>query len=243
MTAPGSLLSVSDLALTRSAGSWRFELELDQLTLESGAQRALVGPSGCGKSTLLDLLALALEPSRVGYFTLQERRRQRGNHDIAALWRDKPSRLGDVRGRCIGYVLQQGGLLPFLTVRNNILLPATLMGEDAAEFCIALSEALSIHHLLDKRPPALSVGERQRVGIARALIHRPSVIFADEPTASVDTANADNIASLLVKMAEMVGAAMVIATHDLALVERLHLDPLALNMSALPNGTRSQFHG
>jgi len=240
VTGQGGLLSVADLCFERCTAHWRFGLHLDELTVMPGEHRALVGPSGCGKSTLLDLLALALEPGTVGRFRLSVGAE---DHDIGAIWRQRPASLADLRGNHMGYVLQQGGLLPFLTVRDNIMLPARLQNREDPDFCAFLAGHLGIDVLLDKRPSALSVGERQRVGIARALIHRPALLFADEPTASVDAANAEGIARLLVDMAAVVGAAMIVATHDMALVSRLKLDPLGLTMTRREDGMSSAFSG
>jgi putative ABC transport system ATP-binding protein len=235
-----SLLSVTDLGFARQTAHWQFNLHLTELTLHPGEHRALVGPSGCGKSTLLDLLALALKPRNVGRFRLTV---GANDHDLDTIWRQSPNRLADLRGRFMGYVLQQGGLLPFLTVRENILLPARLQNVVDTGFCIQLAEQLGIDDLLEKRPVTLSVGERQRVGIARALVHRPAILFADEPTASVDAANAEGIAELLIQMADVAGAAMIVATHDLTLVARLNLNPLDLNMTRRDNGMTSTFCG
>ena len=181
----------------------------------------LVGPSGCGKSTLLDLLALVLAPDAAETFDLE----LSGTvSDIAALWRQgRQNQLAQLRSQYLGYVLQAGGLLGFLDVRRNIGLSRALLGlaEDAT--VQRLAERLEIADQLDKLPAALSVGQRQRVSIARALAHAPAIVLADEPTASLDPVNAERVMQLLVAQAEEQGACIVVATHDEALVRRVGL--------------------
>jgi putative ABC transport system ATP-binding protein len=111
-------------------------------------------------------------------------------------------------------VLQTGGLLPFLTARENIALSCRLLGTDPAGIIERLAERLGIAAQLDKHPGQLSVGERQRVAIARAMAHRPSVLLADEPTASVDPVNAAAILDLLLELVRQAGVTAVIASHD-----------------------------
>lgn len=238
----GVVLRASNLRFSRSTPSSRFELVLHRMTLRRGAQCALVGPSGCGKTTLLDILALALQPRTGESFTLHARPGEPDcTIDLLAAWRHSPDLVAGLRGANFGYVLQQGGLLPFMSVRQNVLLPARLSGCVDDTYCDALLDRLGVAALQHKRPTQLSLGERQRVGIARALIHRPAVIFADEPTASVDPANGERIAQLFLELVEEAGAALVVATHDQRLVERLDLAPFALEMTVRDDGVVSEF--
>lgn len=185
-----------------------FELLLPAFRADPGEAIAVTGASGAGKSTLLDLLALALRPDHAASFTL-------AGADVAALWRhDAADALADLRASRLGYVLQQGGLLPFLSVRENIALPQRLAGRADAARIEELAARLEIADQLAKKPAALSVGQRQRAAIARALAHRPAIVLADEPTASVHPEMADTVLSLLAATARDSGAALVLATHD-----------------------------
>jgi putative ABC transport system ATP-binding protein len=184
-----------------------------ELKIRPGEIAVVKGASGCGKSTLLDLLALALRPDGAAYFAFRPEHREPA--DPLSLWqRGDLDGLGRLRGAHIGYVLQTGGLLPFLSARENIELPCRLLGQDPRGQTDRLAERLGIAGLLARPPGRLSVGERQRVAIARALVHRPSVVLADEPTASVDPVNAAAILGLFLELVSQCGASAVIASHD-----------------------------
>ncbi len=203
-----------------------FAVRVETLTLAAGAAYAAAGPSGCGKSTLLDLLALALRPDRADRFVLGPAG-GRVAVDIAAAWRDESDAvLGAIRRRHIGYVLQTGGLLPFITVADNIALPARLNGTRDRSRVTALAERLGIVDQLAKYPADLSVGQRQRAAIARALIHRPLLVLADEPTAALDPEAAETVMALLVEQTRRDGATLVVATHDVVRTRRHGLQPI-----------------
>ena len=216
------------LAARRLRKAWttgpgrRFVVEGGAIVLRPGAHLALVGPSGSGKSTLLDMLALALAPDAADVFLFDDGTGE--SVDVGGLWRRGDSdRLAALRRGRIGYVLQTGGLLPFLSVRENIALPLRLNGFPDDGAVEALAERLGLSDRLGLRPGALSVGERQRAAIARALVHRPALVIADEPTASVDQANAEKIFALFAELIAQAGGAAVIATHDRALAEAFGL--------------------
>lgn len=206
------MINLHEVRKTRGEGSQRYSLEIERLCLSAGERVALVGPSGCGKSTLLDLLALVLEPDAAQAFGLGLDGRE---EDIAALWRSRRlDRLAALRSRHLGYVLQAGGLLGFLDVRGNIRLPRQLLGLDEDGSVERLAQALDVHDQLEKRPGALSLGQRQRVSCARALAHQPVLLLADEPTAALDPLNAERVMGLLLRQAEARRVTCVIATHD-----------------------------
>lgn len=210
----------------RRNGASAFAVRIDALALAAGGTYAAAGPSGCGKSTLLDLLALALRPDRAGRFELRERGGDR-LIDIAAAWQSgNDELLGAIRRRQIGYVMQTGGLLPFLSVHDNIALPARLNRIEIADRIESLAGRLGIADQLAKRPADLSVGQRQRAAIARALIHHPVLVLADEPTAALDPEAAETVMTLLVEEARRTRATLVVATHDVARTRRHGLVPI-----------------
>ncbi len=190
-----------------------FQLEIPDLTIHPGERIAVIGVSGSGKSTFLDMLGLVLKPSTVQTFLFAPPGEEAS--DVAAIWqRREPDRLGELRKRHIGYILQTGALLPFVTVRDNIALSCQLLGIEDDGRIEALASRLGIARHLGKRPAALSVGERQRVAIARALAHRPAVIIADEPTAALDPETTTRIIELFLEIADEAKLTMIFASHD-----------------------------
>lgn len=185
-----------------------------------GAKLALIGESGSGKSTLLELLAMILTPTGSRVFTFRPLAGSDA-HDVAALWRDgRSDELGTLRSRYIGYVLQYGGLLPYLSVRRNIELPRRLLDLPLDGVADDLARRLGIAQQLDKLPATLSVGQRQRAAIARALAHEPPIVIADEPTAAIDPLRAERIVALLADLTEQLGVTLILATHAQDLVRR-----------------------
>jgi putative ABC transport system ATP-binding protein len=211
-TAP-PLIDIAGLAVQRGRGADGFRLEVDSFLATGGDRIAVVGPSGSGKSTFLDLLALTLAPGSAERFRL-------GIIDAAATWLAGDSgKLADLRSQGIGYILQTGGLLGFLSARENARLPLRLLGRstDPAD---RLLEHLGVDGIAGRKPQSLSIGQRQRVAIARALAHRPPIVLADEPTASLDGENAGEVMKLLVTTAAELGCCVILVTHDTALAER-----------------------
>jgi len=224
------------------SGGSGFELVVPQLDLARGQVFAIVGVSGSGKSTLLDLLGLASRPTEAGEFVFFSD--DEGAVSIDRAWQAKETaRLGELRRRYLGYVVQTGGLMPFLNAGENIELCRRLcrMPDDGSVH--RLAEALGLLPHLTKRPDKLSVGERQRTAIARALAHRPLLILADEPTAALDPLMADQVIALFLGMVESAGSAALIATHDAHLIERHHLTRLEhrLERDTASGGTRAIF--
>jgi putative ABC transport system ATP-binding protein len=177
------------------------------IDIPRGAFTSIMGPSGCGKSTLMHCLA-GLDKATAGTVTVD------GN-DLGALDDDTLTRFRRDR---VGFVFQAFNLLPMLTARQNILLPLELAGrrvdETLRERVRELAIVLGVADRLDHRPAALSGGQQQRVAIARALITLPAIVFADEPTGSLDSATAADILSYLRRSARELGQSIVMVTHD-----------------------------
>ncbi len=200
-----SLLSLRGLRKDRRQGRDAiYRLETPVLDLAPGERLLLKGPSGCGKSTLLDMIAMILRPDAAESFSFM------GEDALSAY--DDESRAARLRRR-IGYVLQTGGLLPFLSVRENILLARRLAGLPTQGYAEDKAESLGIGKLLGKLPATLSVGERQRAAIVAALAGDPELVLADEPTAALDPHNADIVLELLIKTVEDAGAGLILVTH------------------------------
>ncbi len=209
-------LSAKDLGLRREKNGAVFCLHIPHLELQAGDIVAVVGQSGCGKSTLLDILALILHPD-TGTLQINDK-----YNNMLDLMRAEASVLARIRKERLGYVLQSGGLLPFLNVQENIMLPAKLLGvkkQEARKRFEELVETLGIEGQINKKPQHLSGGQRQRVAIARALIHSPSIVLADEPTAAVDIETAENICAILCKVVETCNASAIIVSHDRELMK------------------------
>jgi putative ABC transport system ATP-binding protein len=173
--------------------------------VERGDFVALMGPSGCGKSTLLHLCG-AMDRPTSGTLRLNDR-------DLAAMEDDELTR---VRREQVGFVFQFFNLLPTLTVSDNIALPCLLAGVKAAEAesrATALAERVGITHRLHHYPQQVSGGEMQRAAIARALIHQPLLIVADEPTGNLDSENGANVLGLLKGLNSEMGVTILLATH------------------------------
>jgi putative ABC transport system ATP-binding protein len=212
-----------DVVKTREADDSAFRLRVPSLQIALGEKIALIGESGCGKSTLLDMLSMTLKPSSIGSFRF---RPEPGADpvDISALWKKRQlNELGDLRRMRIGYVMQTGGLLPYLTVRENISLSRRLLDMRDDGLVDELANDLGIRRHLNKLPHMLSVGERQRVAIGRALAHRPAIVIADEPTASLDPIAAERIMSLFIELVDELHITVILASHAWRHINRLGL--------------------
>lgn len=184
------------------------------LTLAPADCVAITGPSGSGKSTLLHLIGTLDRPTR-GRILLD-------GDDLAG--HDEP-RLADLRNRHLGFIFQMHHLLPQLNVLENVLVPALInpaSRDDAVAHARRLLARVGLEHRLSHRPGTLSGGERQRVSVVRALINRPRLVLADEPTGALDRAAAGALMDLLVEVNSEAGAALVVVTHAEHLAARMH---------------------
>jgi len=174
------------------------------LSLEEGDTLAIVGPSGSGKTTLLGLCA-GLDDATVGSIVLD-------GLAIETLDQDERAAL---RNRLVGFVFQSFQLIPTLTAIENVLVPLELRGEsgkqDEAE---KLLVEVGLGDRMDHYPLQLSGGEQQRVALARAFIHRPKILFADEPTGNLDSGTSEPIVEMLFRLNREAETALVLVTHD-----------------------------
>jgi len=182
------------------------------MKLAGGEAVAIMGPSGSGKSTLLHLLG-GLDRPTSGSIAIHGRRPAEMN----------PKELSLFRNRIIGFVFQDHHLLPQYSVLENVLLPAYALGRppaDAQGRARGLLEDVGLGHRLHHRPAELSGGERQRTAVARALMNGPRLLLCDEPTGSLDTANASAVGQLLLDMHRREGNILVVVTHNPDLAAR-----------------------
>lgn len=226
-----------ELRCTRGEGDQSFRIETPPTELHPGQILALTGPSGSGKSTLLEILGLILEPEAGSRFVWQTGPDE-SRLDIAELLQThEEQRLCNLRALKLGFVLQSGGLVPFLTVRENIALPRQLAGLSTwSESVERLIEILDLDAQLEKKPRQLSIGQRQRVSIARALAHEPPLLLADEPTAALDPARATTVMQLLVGLVRDRNSMAIIVTHDRDLIRRMEVREMRAH---LHNGGRA----
>ncbi|MDR9852230.1 ABC transporter ATP-binding protein [Paenibacillus sp. VCA1] len=176
------------------------------LSINRGEFVGIMGPSGSGKTTLLNMIATIDKPTS-GEIRI-------GGEDPYALSQDQ---LAMFRRRELGFVFQSFNLLNTLTVKENILLPLTLDGTGLAEMnekVAALAEKLGIDSILDKRTYEISGGQAQRTAIARALIHEPKLLLADEPTGNLDSKSAREVMEILEKRNREDQVTMLLVTHD-----------------------------
>ena len=181
------------------------------LTINQGEVVSIVGPSGAGKTTLLQILGTLDRPDsgRVLFDGV----------DVSAY---KERQLSAFRNRHIGFVFQFHQLLPEFTAVENVMMPALIAGVSMNDARVRAMEMLDYLHLTDRathKPSELSGGEKQRVAVARALINRPSVIFADEPSGSLDTQNKEELHNLFFELRDKLQQTFVIVTHDESLAQ------------------------
>jgi putative ABC transport system ATP-binding protein len=187
---------------------------VDDVTLEirAGEFVALLGSSGSGKSTLLNLMAGLDRPTGGSIFA-----NGRNLSELSSL------ELARYRSRTVGMVFQSFNLLPRMTLEENVELPLRLAEVDRAERGARVQEALErvrLEKRLTHRPSELSGGEQQRAALARALVNRPTLLFADEPTGNLDSATGESIMLLLKEIQQKLGMTIVMVTHERPLAER-----------------------
>jgi len=183
------------------------------LKMSAGDNLAIVGPSGVGKSTLLHIIG-TLDTPTSGQVRLN-------GQDPFAL---NEAELAHFRNHNIGFIFQEHHLLPQLTALENVLIPTIAEGkadQDTIERARYLLERVDLSDRLDHRPAELAGGERERVAVARALIQKPSLLLADEPTGNLDRRTADEIAQLLLELQSLEKNMLVVVTHSTKMAELL----------------------
>ncbi len=181
------------------------------LRVERGEFLAIAGPSGSGKSTLLNLMGCIDKPTS-GRIVLD-------GEDTSKLG---PARLSAFRREKIGFVFQTFNLIPVFTSRENVEFPLLVQGVGASERrnrAMNALESVGLAGRAQHRPDLLSGGERQRVAVARAIVHRPALVLADEPTANLDTHNATQLIDLMRELNLTLGLTFIFSTHDQRLLE------------------------
>jgi putative ABC transport system ATP-binding protein len=174
------------------------------LDIDAGKLTAVMGPSGSGKSTLMHILA-GLDKPTSGTVTI-------AGEEITSM---NDSELTQLRRKHIGFVFQFYNLLPMLTAEENVKLPLSVAGEKADDAWFRqLMTKVGLTERLSHRPTELSGGQQQRVAVARSLIHRPTVVFADEPTGNLDSKSSAEILALLKDATDAYGQTIVMVTHD-----------------------------
>jgi ABC-type lipoprotein export system ATPase subunit len=206
------LIRLEDVEFAYGEGDFR--LRVPEFTIEQGASAAVIGPSGSGKTTLLNLIAGIALPAGG--------RIETAGRKVSTL-SDAARR--DFRVRHVGLVFQEFELLEYLDVLDNILLPYRInpllqFDRDVNERARRLAEQVGIGDKLSRYPDRLSQGERQRVGVCRAVLPGPAVLLADEPTGNLDPDSAGRVLDILLEYAAKNGATLLMVTHDHALLPR-----------------------
>lgn len=176
------------------------------LSVRQGEIVSIVGPSGSGKSTLLHILGTLDSPSSGDIFVNDQRIDFQNSRQVALF-----------RNRHIGFVFQFHHLLPEFTALENVCIPGWMAGKrkkDVADRAVSLLRTLGLGERIENKPNALSGGEQQRVAVARALINKPDIVFADEPTGNLDSANAKELHQLFFDLRKQFNQTFLIVTHN-----------------------------
>ena len=204
MTMDASIHVESLVVEHHTPGGPVFALDGVSFTVDAGSSVAITGPSGCGKSTLLGVIGGLAVPT-AGVVRI-------GGEEVSSL---PDRRRSDFRRTHVGFVYQADNLLPFLTVVENVELQFALDGRSSGvDRSLDLLDRLGLADEADRLPDHLSGGQRQRAAVARAVMHQPAVILADEPTGALDAANAAGVIDLLLEVRRDIGATLVMVTHD-----------------------------
>jgi lipoprotein-releasing system ATP-binding protein len=196
------------------------------LSITKGERVAIMGASGSGKSTLLHLLG-GLEKSTGGEVIL----------DGVNLNKTSPSKLAKLRNKSLGFIYQSHHLLGEFTVLENVAMPLLIGGlpvKEASKRASELLQRVGLGHRIEHKPGELSGGERQRAAVARALINKPSVVLADEPTGNLDSKTAEQVYQLMLELNQELNVSFLVVTHDHDLASKmgkvLHMEDGIINV-------------
>jgi len=202
------MLSGQDLGLDyRTGTSVAHAVDTVSLSVDQSSFVGLIGPSGSGKSSLMYLLSGLKRPTRGTVAFNGQDYRQISTPGLMQLRRQR-----------FGFVFQQHFLINYLTSLENVMVGAIKRNHEVVAYAQELLRRVGLGDKLRQRPYQLSIGERQRVAVARALVHRPAIVFADEPTASLDQATGREVIDLLVDYRRRAGGSVVVVTHDPAML-------------------------
>lgn len=196
-------------------------IDIPELYLADGEQVALIGTSGSGKTTLLHMIAGILKPDS-GNVVFGYDPKNPDSPDSIDLTMLSEAERDVFRGRNIGYIFQTHHLLPGFTALENVLLGMTFTGRaHDRNWAQHLLEEVGLSDRLNYRPQKLSVGQQQRVAVARALANRPKLVLADEPTGALDITNAQQVLDLIRRLCSEVGSSLLLVSHDLDIARQL----------------------
>jgi putative ABC transport system ATP-binding protein len=210
----GVVIQTENLAKIYPMGWRKFTALKDiNLTFSKGEFTGIVGPSGSGKTTLLNIVGALDNPSEGTAIVMGKNVRELNHKESANL-----------RSEHLGFIFQTYNLFPVYTVFENVEFPLLLLGmstEDRKKAVMQALEWLGIADKVDSKPKQLSGGERQRVAVARAMVKKPKIVLADEPTANLDAENSHNILKKMVKLNEELSTTFIFATHDQKVIQYL----------------------
>ena len=200
--------------IAKSYSNDRTILDQVDLQINAGERIAIVGPSGSGKTTLLNLIGTLDRPDS-GTMTFE-------NQNLSTL---NDQQLAQFRNRKVGFVFQMHHLLPQLSLWENVLLPTltdrALQGKETEDRAKRLIDRVGLGGVVNQKPSELSGGECQRTAVVRALINRPALLLADEPTGALDQQSSGNLTDLLVELNREEGVALVVVTHSLEVAKKM----------------------
>lgn len=206
------MLEIDRVGKTYDSGSRQLEILSDIcLHIPERSSCAIIGPSGSGKTTLLGLCA-GLDRPTTGRIVCCD----------VELGNQSEEQLAELRRQSVGFIFQSFRLIPSLTALENVMIPAELQGaSDAESRAMVLLDAVGLADRRGHYPSQLSGGEQQRVAVARAFIHHPRIIFADEPTGNLDDETGQRVLDLLFNLNRTQGTTLIVVTHDHALTDRV----------------------